>query len=140
VTLHRPAQRPCDHPSCHRTYCRKKTHFYENVLSRNEKGYHLRRTAGFGRKRKRQLAAYECLDPECHYDYRVAWNEDLVEEWGAPFGCPLCGSCYVEWLSYLMDPADVFLDTEEEWALVPPGKVRNVCSPASMQDSGAGLH
>ena len=116
-------QRPCSHPGCAKTYCKKRTPIYENSLNK-AKGYHLRRTAGIGRKRKRQLEAYECLNPDCHYDYRILWHKDLVEEWGGPFGCPLCGSDYVEWLSFDMTPEDVFLDTWEEWDQVPKGTVR----------------
>jgi hypothetical protein len=122
VVGQRRAQRPCSHAGCHKTYCKERTPFYENSPNK-AKGYHLRRTAGIGKKRKRQADAYECLNPDCGLDYRVVWNEDLVAEWGAPFGCPLCGGLYVEWLSFNFPPEDVYLDTWEEWALVPKGRV-----------------
>jgi hypothetical protein len=103
-------------------YSKKKTDVYEIVVTQG-RGYHLRKI-GVGRKRKRRLHAYECLDPGCDYDFRVTIAPALVEDHGCQVTCPVCGSLYVEWLSYLMDPGDVFLDTSEEWGLAPAGTLK----------------
>jgi hypothetical protein len=103
----------------------KRTEIYEIKVT-EAKGYHLTPTSRFGRKVRRTHGAYECLNPDCHWDFRVVWppSDPKVAEHGKQVTCPKCASLYVEWLSYDMDPLDVFLDTDEEWAQVPMGKVR----------------
>jgi hypothetical protein len=129
---------PC-HPGCAPTYCKRETPVYELRVTK-AKGYQFVKI-GVGRKRKRRLCAYECLDPDCHYDFRVLADPQLVEDWGLQVTCPLCESMYVEWLNVaehpfrVTDPGDVYLNTLEEWGLVPPGKI--VCKKTVALDSMA---
>jgi hypothetical protein len=69
------------------------------------------------------------MNDECHWDFRLRWPKGpLVAKYGVQFSCPKCGSLYVEWLSFELDPQDVYLDTDEEWDACPDGvaKVRIV--------------
>ncbi len=110
------------------TYCKKTTPVYELRIT-EAKGYHFAKVT-VDKKRTRRLRAYECLDPDCHYDFRVLADPELVEQHGLLVTCPACESLYVEWLNVaehpwrVTNPDDVYLDTAEEWALAPQGSIR----------------
>jgi hypothetical protein len=128
---------PC-HPGCAATYCKLKTHVYELRVT-DLKGYHFAKVT-VGKARKRRLHAYECLNDECGYDFRVLADLELVEDWGLQVTCQVCESLYVEWLNVaehpwrVTDPGDVYLNTREEWEQVPAGrflvKKAGMASPA----------
>lgn len=89
------------------------------------KGYHLRKAVVLSRKHVRGLHAYECMNGECCFEFRFKWPKDpAVLEHGVQVTCPECSGLYVEWLSFELDPRDVFLGTEEEWEQVPDGSIK----------------
>ena len=87
-----------------------------------ELGYYLA-PLSVGAGRKRRLQAYECMNLDCEWNFRVETNTPAAAKHGAQITCPRCGSLYVEWLSYGMKPEDVFLSTDEEWDQIPNGRV-----------------
>lgn len=100
----------------------KRTDVYE--IRDSPKGRVLKKASGYGIRVRRSSHAYSCLAPDCVYDFRVKWPaEKDIERHGVQVTCPICGSLYVEWLSFKFKPQDVFLTTEEEWDLVPRGRL-----------------
>ena len=102
----------------------KKTPVFD-IATTQEKGYHLRPASGFSRKHVPNYHAYECIAPDCMFEFRLRPARDpKVVKCGIQVTCPECEGLYIEWLSYGMDPSDAFLGNEEEMARAPQGSAR----------------
>ena len=101
----------------------KKTDVFE-LHHTDLEGLHLRRAHG-SRKHVRGYHAFECMDLDCLFDFRLRPSKDpKVLQHGRQVSCPACGSLYVEWLTFEVDPRDVYLRNDEEEEQLPWGSPR----------------
>jgi hypothetical protein len=100
----------------------KKTPVYELAFNETQ-GLHLRKLVSRpSTKNVRRMHAFECMDPDCFLDFRLRESKDpSVLQHGRQVCCPACGSFYVEWLSFEVDPSDVYLRNDEEEGFLPEG-------------------
>ena len=71
------------------------------------------RSLSISRNMARRYDAYSCLSSECGFEFRLKWpKSSIVQDKGVALTCPACNGLYIEWLTFEMEPLDVYLNIE----------------------------